>query len=57
MDNEIFDLPNCLITHTTKGSRISYRGNTVDWHYLSMNDDQYRLALEEVKKIYAQGIF
>ena len=40
--------PQCLLARTVKGSGVSYMENRMEWHYLPMNDAQYRTALEEL---------
>ena len=39
--------PRCIIARTVKGHGISYMANRVEWHYLSMQDEQYAQALIE----------
>ncbi len=43
--------PKCIIAKTTKGCGVSYMENNMEWHYLSMNQEQYELAIKEVSKI------
>jgi transketolase len=40
--------PIAIIANTVKGNGISYMKDTVDCHYLPMNDAQYELALDEL---------
>ncbi len=40
--------PCVVICATVKGHGVSYMENTVDCHYLPMNEEQYRLALDEL---------
>lgn len=40
--------PKLIIANTVKGKGISYMENTIDWHYLPMNDEQYRIAMSEL---------
>jgi transketolase len=42
--------PVAVIANTIKGNGISYMQDTVDCHYLPMNDAQYALALDEVTR-------
>lgn len=37
--------PLCVIARTVKGKGVSYMEDRLDWHYLSMNEEQFRLAL------------
>lgn len=39
-----------LIARTTKGNSVSYMENQIEWHYLPMNDLQYKKAVQEQKK-------
>lgn len=43
------DSPACVMARTTKGHGVSYMENRVEWHYLPMSDEQYRIALEELE--------
>lgn len=45
--------PRCVIAKTIKGSGVSYMENTVEWHYLPMNDEQFELAINQISKDYA----
>jgi len=45
------DKPNCIIAKTTKGSGISFMENKLEWHYLSMTDEEYQKAIKELEKI------
>lgn len=44
--------PKVIIANTIKGKGISYMENTVDWHYLPMNEDNYQQAISEIKLKY-----
>ncbi len=48
----IKDQPKVIICKTIKGHGISYMENKMEWHYLPMTDDQYNLALKELKERY-----
>ncbi len=48
------DRPKVIICTTVKGHGISYMQNTVDYHYLPMNNDQYELALKELDAAYRE---
>lgn len=41
--------PHVLLASTTFGKGVSYMENRIDWHYLSMSDEQYSVALVEVR--------
>lgn len=45
--------PRCIIAETTKGSGVSYMENTIEWHYLPMNDEQFESAINQINKKYA----
>ncbi len=45
--------PKCIIAETTKGNGVSYMENTIEWHYLPMNDEQFESAINQIKKNYA----
>ena len=40
--------PTCIIMDTTKGKGVSYMTNSVDWHGKGPNDDEYKIAIEEL---------
>lgn len=42
--------PRAIIARTKKGNGISFMEDKMEWHYLPMNEDQYRMALDEVDK-------
>ena len=42
--------PRCIIAQTTKGRGVSFMENRLEWHYLPMSDDQYRVAVEELDR-------
>lgn len=39
--------PKCIIAKTVKGSGVSFMENKMEWHYLPMNEDQYKKAVAE----------
>lgn len=43
------DKPSMIIAHTIKGKGVSFMENEIRWHYMHPNDDEYKLALEELK--------
>jgi transketolase len=43
-------MPVAIIANTVKGNGIGYMHDTVDSHYLPMNDAQYQQALDEVTR-------
>lgn len=44
--------PNVFLCRTVKGHGISFMQNTVDCHYLPMNQEQYEKALAELESYY-----
>jgi len=42
--------PRMIICNTTKGHGVSFMENTIDWHYLTMNEDQYNQAIKEISE-------
>lgn len=37
-----------VVAHTKKGKGISFMEDTIDWHYWTMNDEQYQKAILEI---------
>jgi len=42
------DKPTAIIAKTIKGRGVSYMENKMEWHYKSPNDEQLKIALEEL---------
>ena len=42
--------PTAIIARTVKGKGVSFMENNVGWHGKAPNDDEYRLAMEELEK-------
>jgi len=42
------DRPHVLVAHTTFGKGVSFMEGQIPWHYLPMNDEQFRLAMSEI---------
>ena len=40
--------PRLILARTIKGKGVSFMENTVDWHYWTLNDEQYRAASAEL---------
>ncbi len=40
--------PLCIIMKTVKGKGVSYMENNVDWHGKAPNDEEYRVAMDEL---------
>lgn len=41
--------PKVIICHTVKGHGVGYMEDTIDCHYLPMDDNQYQLAVSEIE--------
>lgn len=42
--------PLCIVAETIKGKGVSFMENTLDWHYLNLNEELYNKAIAEVSK-------
>jgi transketolase len=42
--------PTCVIANTVKGKGVSFMENSVKWHYKSLNEEEYELALIDVQR-------
>ncbi|MGN0395191.1 MAG: transketolase [Coprococcus sp.] len=43
-------MPTAIIAHTVKGKGVSFMENNVGWHGKAPNDEEYRIAMEELEK-------
>lgn len=43
--------PHVILAHTIFGKGVSFMENQIKWHYWPLSDEEYRLALEEIKQI------
>lgn len=41
--------PTCIIAETTKGKGVSFMEDKAEWHGKAPNEEQYKLAIEELK--------
>lgn len=41
--------PACIIAHTIKGKGVSFMENQVEWHGMAPNNQQYQVAIEEIR--------
>lgn len=41
--------PTAIIAHTIKGKGVSFMENRLEWHFKSPNDEQLKIALEELQ--------
>ncbi len=44
--------PVAIIANTIKGKGVSFMENTLEWHYKSPNDEQLKIALQEIEEKY-----
>jgi transketolase len=44
------DRPLCIVAETSKGRGVSFMQDRLEWHYLPMTEEQYRLAVEELDR-------
>ena len=44
-------MPTAIIAHTVKGKGVSFMENQVGWHGTAPNDEQYAVAMEDLKKV------
>ena len=49
MAKNIKNKPTCIIAKTTKGKGVSFMENKVEWHGKAPNEEQYKMAMEELK--------
>ena len=45
---EVKDKPICIVARTVKGKGVSYMENECDWHGLSPDESQYKIAMQEL---------
>jgi transketolase len=45
------DRPLAVVARTIKGHGVSFMENKMEWHYLPMTAEQYRLAVEEASRL------
>ena len=43
-------MPTAIIAHTVKGKGVSYMENSVGWHSKAPNDEEYAVAMEDLRK-------
>ena len=48
------DKPTCILMHTTKGKGVSFMVNQVGWHGKAPNDEEYKIAMDELEKAMAE---
>lgn len=42
--------PKCINAHTIKGKGVSFMENQLGWHGVAPNDEQYKIAMEEIER-------
>lgn len=42
--------PKCIHAHTVKGKGVSFMENQLGWHGMAPNDEQYKIAMEELER-------
>ena len=47
-------MPTAIIAHTVKGKGVSFMENQVGWHGTAPNDEQYAVAMEDLKSIMSE---
>lgn len=43
-------MPTVIVAHTVKGKGVSFMENQVGWHGKAPNDEEYKIAMEELEK-------
>ena len=43
-------MPTAIIAHTVKGKGVSFMENQAGWHGKAPNDEEYAIAMEELRK-------
>jgi transketolase len=44
-------MPTAIIAHTIKGKDVSFMENSVGWHGKAPNDEEYAVAMEDLRKV------
>ncbi len=53
-DAERQDKPVCIVAKTTKGKGVSFMENSCAWHGTAPNDEQYEIAMSDLRKALAE---
>ena len=56
MKEEKNEKPKLIVAHTIKGKGVTFMENKMEWHYLTMNDEQYQKAKEDVTRNYSEAV-
>ncbi len=46
--------PKCIVGHTVKGNGVSYMENKAAWHGVAPNDEEYKIAMDELEQQYCK---
>jgi transketolase len=46
-------MPKVILANTVKGKGVKYMEDRLEWHYNPMNEEQYKIALEDINRLYA----
>jgi transketolase len=52
LKNKKNGIPKLIIANTLKGKGVTYMENKLEWHYLPMNEDMYKRALQSLEQNY-----
>lgn len=44
-------MPTAIVAHTLKGKGVSFMENSVGWHGKAPNDEEYAIAMEDLRKV------
>ena len=44
-------MPTAIVAHTLKGKDVSFMENSVGWHGKAPNDEEYAIAMEDLRKV------
>ena len=44
-------MPTAIIAKTVKGKGVSFMENQASWHGTAPNDEQYKVAMEDLEKV------
>lgn len=50
----VMQKPTMIVMRSTKGKGVSYMENSVDWHGKAPNDEEYEIAVKEIKAYLAE---
>lgn len=50
----VMQKPTVIVMRTTKGKGVSYMENVLDWHGKAPNDEEYEIAMNDLKKLLSE---